>query len=247
MASCCLEGFQWDGTPIGQETTFADHNVYVTGSNTDAAVLIVHDILGWKFPNTRLLADSYARDANVTVYIPDFFGGESIAPDIIYDLVKRAAYDIPGFISRNSKEIREPQITSVAKALKAQYKSVGAIGFCWGGWAVFRLGNKANDNLVDAIVAAHPTHLTEEEIQNVGVPTQILAPETDSQYPPELKAFTNKVLPELGIDYDYQHFAGLDHGFATKGDRSSPVAVKGLERAQTAAAHWFKLHLHHGR
>jgi len=71
MSQCCLSGFKWDGTPVGKETKLANNDTYVTGSNKDVAIMIVHDIFGWTFPNLRLLADHYAQEANATVYLPD--------------------------------------------------------------------------------------------------------------------------------------------------------------------------------
>ncbi len=56
---------------MGKETKLANNNTYVTGSNKDVAIMIVHDIFGWTFPNLRLLADHYAQEANATVYLPD--------------------------------------------------------------------------------------------------------------------------------------------------------------------------------
>ena len=68
----CKIGFNWDGTPTGTESKVGDLNkAYVTGTNKDAAVLLIHDIYGWTFPNLRLLADHFAKEANVTVYLPD--------------------------------------------------------------------------------------------------------------------------------------------------------------------------------
>jgi len=139
-------------------------------------------------------------------------------------------------IGRNSKEIRFPEIEACAKELKSTHKKVGAIGYCYGGWACFQLGGKGK-SLVDAISVAHPSLLTKEEIDNVAVPVQILAPETDGMYTPELKVLrtprqrleysnvcadnvekehTLKVLPERNIEFDYQYFPGLAHGFAAK-------------------------------
>lgn len=71
LSKCCISGFNWDGKPTGKETKLAGLNTYVSGSNKDAAVLIIHDIFGWTFTNARLLADHYANEAGVTVYIPD--------------------------------------------------------------------------------------------------------------------------------------------------------------------------------
>ena len=71
MGECCKSGFLWNGTPVGTETTFSQHPTYVSGSNKDAAVLLVHDAYGWTLNNARLLADHYAKEANVTAYVPD--------------------------------------------------------------------------------------------------------------------------------------------------------------------------------
>lgn len=71
MNKCCVKGFEWTGEPTGKEIKLENLNTYITGSNPDVAILIVHDAFGWTFRNSRLLADHYAREANATVYIPD--------------------------------------------------------------------------------------------------------------------------------------------------------------------------------
>jgi dienelactone hydrolase len=92
---------------------------------------------------------------------------------MLTDPEKRGQFDLMAFIGRNSKEIRFPEIEKTTKELKSKYKKVGAIGYCYGGWAVFQLGAKGK-NLVDCISTAHPSLLTKEEIDAVGVPVQIL-------------------------------------------------------------------------
>lgn len=162
MSSCCKSGFQWDGTPVGKETKLANLNTYVTGSNKDAAVLVIADIFGWTLTNIRLLADHYASEAGVTVYVPDLwvtpprmfgdferkrltlnsFDGEVVTPETMEDPEKFKNFDIGAFMGRHGKDIRGPEIFACAKALKQElgFKKLGAIGFCYGGWAVFRLG-----------------------------------------------------------------------------------------------------------
>ena len=71
MSSCCLSGFEWSGTPVGKETKLANNDAYVTGTNKDAAILLIHDVYGWTFGNTRLLADHFANEVGATVYVPD--------------------------------------------------------------------------------------------------------------------------------------------------------------------------------
>lgn len=167
-----------------------------------------------------------------------------VSAETLEDPKKREAFDLMAFIGRNSKEIRFPEIQNVAKEIRNQgFKKIGAIGFCYGGWAVFQLGAKGS-NLVDAISTAHPSLLTKDEIKNVGVPVQILAPETDPQFSPELKSYANETIPTLGVQYDYQYFPGLVHGFATRGDVNNASQKNGLERAKNAAVHWFVQQLH---
>jgi hypothetical protein len=44
--SCCLQGFAWDGKQRGTIGTLGDNNAYITGSNSSAAILVIHDLFG---------------------------------------------------------------------------------------------------------------------------------------------------------------------------------------------------------
>ncbi|KAH7121645.1 putative endo-1,3-1,4-beta-D-glucanase [Dactylonectria macrodidyma] len=209
MSDCCLKGFQWNAKPKGRDAKLVILNCYITGSNKD------------RFTNTRLLADQYAEEVGATVYIPDIFKGEVIPADILNDQSRWAEMDVPGFLERNSKAIRGSEVIECAGDLRSQHKRIGSIGFCYGGWGVFLFGTKANP-LVDCITTAHPSQLEEIEIENVGVPVQIMAPEKDPWFTDELKAFSNR------------YFPGLEHGFAVRGER------EGMERAKNAAVLWFQ-------
>lgn len=98
--------------------------------------------------------------------------------------------------------------------------------------------------MVDAISTGHPSMLDESEINNISAPVQILAPQHDPIFTPDLKAYCNNVIPALNVEYDYQYFPNLTHGFATRGDPNNPVQKKGLERAKDAVVFWFSQHLH---
>lgn len=84
IRDCCLTGFTWSGTPTGTVGTLAQNRAYITGTNKHAAILLIHDAYGWEFPNNRLLADHLAKEANATVFLPDFFEGEH--PPCTWDL-----------------------------------------------------------------------------------------------------------------------------------------------------------------
>ncbi|MCJ1307918.1 hypothetical protein MMC25_001566 [Agyrium rufum] len=244
---CCKSGFKWDGQPIGTEGKLGENNAYITGTNKHLAVMIVHDIFGWTLPNTRLLADHFAKEANCTAYLPDFFAGEVIPEEALeaaaQDPAKMKALDLASFISRHSKAIRGPEIVACAKSLKSSYAKVGAVGYCYGGWACAQLAANGND-LVDCISIAHPSLLTKEEIDKLGKPVQILAPETDPQLTPELKEYCNRVIPGLGIGYQYDYYPGLVHGFAVKGDPKDVKQRDGMERAKNATVGWLNQWLH---
>jgi dienelactone hydrolase len=73
VAECCMKGFKWEGTPVGTEGTLGKNRAYITGTNAEVAVLLIHDIYGWKLQNIRLLADHFAQEADCTVYVADLY------------------------------------------------------------------------------------------------------------------------------------------------------------------------------
>ena len=79
MSTCCTQGFEWEGTPTGRETTLAGNKTYLAGpADSEAAIIIIHDLFGWTFNNLRLLADHYAREVGVAVYLPDLYAASSL-------------------------------------------------------------------------------------------------------------------------------------------------------------------------
>ncbi|KAL3469132.1 Alpha/Beta hydrolase protein [Aspergillus californicus] len=243
VPKCCITGFTWEGTPTGHTAKLANNDVYISGNNPDIAILFIADLFGWTFPNVRLLADHFAREIDATVYVPDYFGGEILDFDLIAD-EKFDQLDLPGFIGRNGREQREGEIFASARALKKElgYKKVGAVGYCYGGWASFRLGAKEHeaDPLVDAISIGHPSLLTKKDIDEIAVPVQILAPEFDQAYPAELKSYTFETLQKVNVEFDYQHFPGVVHACFIRGDQEKPGERKAMERGKNAAVAWFR-------
>lgn len=164
-------------------------------------------------------------------------------PDILFDRSRYDELDLGAFLKRNSKDVRGPEIIRFAESLKSSYSRIGAIGYCYGGWAVFHLGSNSK-SLVDCISTAHPSMLEKQDIANVNVPTQIIAPEFDYMFTEELKAYSLEALPKTDVAYDYQYFPGLEHGFAIRGDPRNQGERGGMERAKNAASLWFRQWLH---
>jgi dienelactone hydrolase len=135
-----------------------------------------------------------------------------------------------------------PSVKAAAEALKGQYAKVGAIGYCWGGWAVFQLAS--DPALVDVITAAHPAMFGKEDIDKIKVPVQLIAPEEDFTFTPELKQHCLETLPKTGVQWRYDYYAGYKHGFASRGDPTTEQGRAGLERAKRSAVSWFAEFLH---
>jgi dienelactone hydrolase len=242
LSKCCLSGSPWPGTPTGHTGTLSNINTYITGSNPNTAILFVADLFGWTFANNRLLADHFAREIGATVYVPDFFDSEVIDPRILAE-EKWDSFDFAGFMSRNARDVREPEIVECAKTLRQKYKKVGAVGYCYGGWAVFRLASRHHQKhpdgpLVDCISAGHPSLLTKQDIEEVAVPVQILAPEIDPAYTPALKMYTFEMMDKLGVPVDYQHFPGVQHACLVRGDERREGEREAMIRGKGGVVAW---------
>jgi len=240
---CCVSGFAWNGTPSGLTATVPGTSIpsYVAGDNPSAALLMIHDLLGWTFPNARLLADHYAKEGNVTVYLPDFYSGEVLPFEPI--LAERwAEVDLKGFMERNGRDKREPAIFECAKALRRKYENVGAVGFCYGGWAVCRLGSLKTGNddnpLLSYGIMAHPSLVTKEDISGVDIPMLVLAPEHDRPYNAELKMHTFETFQKRGIYFNFVYFPGVYHGGLVRGDEEKPGEREAMIRAKNAVTAW---------
>lgn len=109
---------------------------------------------------------------------------------------------------------------------------------------MFRLGAKGN-GLVDCIIAGHPSILKKEDIDGVDVPVQLLAPEHDAAFSPELKNHFWQVMMARGdLIFDYHHLAGVEHGALVRGDQKKPGERRAMTRAKNAAVAFFMEWLH---
>ncbi|EAQ86229.1 hypothetical protein CHGG_07482 [Chaetomium globosum CBS 148.51] len=231
LSTCCLQASLWEGTPTGTETTLdgvpnPTYIAYPPSTTTTAnAILYIHDLLGWTFPNARLAADALARATNATVYLPDFLGGEVI--DFDAALAGRFhELDMPGLKARNAREVREPEVLAYARVLREVYKGgrVGVVGYCYGGWAALRVGGEefagefGGRGLVDCVAVGHPSMLVPGDVEGLRVPVQFLAPELDEVFTAELKLLAFTALQKSGVPFDYQHFPGVTHGCLQRGN-----------------------------
>jgi dienelactone hydrolase len=74
----CISGTLATETPTGTEVTLHGLRTYVSLPNGQpkAVIVVISDMFGWTLPNSRLLADKYAKNGGFLVYLPDFTSGE---------------------------------------------------------------------------------------------------------------------------------------------------------------------------
>jgi dienelactone hydrolase len=90
----------------------------------------------------------------------------------------------------------------------------------------------------------HPSMMTEKDINELAVPIQILAPETDAAFTAELKTHSFETIQKLGLPFDYQHFPGVVHSCFIRGDQHKPGERGAMERGGNAVVSWFNQFLH---
>lgn len=241
VSSCCLKVFEWDGELTGRIGKLTNNEAYIVGDSPDAAVMIISDLLGWTFSNVRLLADHYAREANATVYIPDFFGSEVLRfgpiPNGEWD-----KFDLSGYKKKLARDTR-------ARDLQLRQGPATEVQEGWRRglllWRVRPLPLRCEGDqppLVDCTTAAQQARLTNEDIDEAAVPVQMLAPEMDNLYTAELKTHSLQTIPKLGVPLDYQHFPGVEHGCLIRGDNKIAGEREAMAGGKNAALSWFMQH-----
>ena len=80
LCPACVTGSLHEGTPAGIIGKIARLPTYIAKPiNTrgkPGVIVIIPDVFGWDFINSRLLADEYAEKSGRTIYLPDFMNGK---------------------------------------------------------------------------------------------------------------------------------------------------------------------------
>ncbi|KAH6643671.1 dienelactone hydrolase [Boeremia exigua] len=241
--TCCAVGVKHEGTPKGSVQTIGDIRAYVSPTpdgSTDNAILLMTDVLGFAFPNVRLIADQFAANGYHTV-IPDVFHGNEIPFPMPAD------FDFPTW--KETKMPREadvdPIYTATIKYLRGKLgvKRLGGVGYCFGGKYVCRF---LQPGKLDAGYTAHPSFVSEEELRGITGPLSIAAAETDQIFPAEKRRESEDILKDVGVPYHMALYSGVEHGFAVKGDLAGQRQRFAKEMAFLQAVFWFDEYVKRG-
>jgi dienelactone hydrolase len=201
--ACCRRGALRTGTPTGKEITLAGRKSYFAAAANGkpvGALVYITDAFGWDVPNARLLADTYAADGNLDVYIPNVLDNDAIPagaftnPSLKFDMAAWAGKII------SLRPEHEGAYIEIVKELRSKYSKVAASGYCWGGYYSIRLAQ--HDDLIDTAIASHPSLVAvPEDIEPIRKPVFFVCAETDQQFGVEKREAAQEILakkPETG-------------------------------------------------
>jgi len=236
----CVTGAVHTGTPVGKTVTITDRETYVTGSDSKTALIYLTDVFGFGHSNHRLLADTFAKEIPATVYLADFLE-ESAFSLLTPEQLKNV--DFAKFSEFNNKEKRNPQHLALAEEIKSKYENIFVVAYCWGAWGAMHLAGKKG--LITAVSINHPSQLDiPKDLEESTVPTLIVAPYTDPQFPQEKRLIAEEIFDkkakEQKIFSKIAVYPGFVHGFAARGDTGDAFIWGGIEDAKTESVLFFR-------
>ncbi|KAK4737867.1 hypothetical protein R3W88_001564 [Solanum pinnatisectum] len=215
---------------IGNLQEIGGLNSYVSGSiHSKLAILLISDVFGYEAPLLRKLADKVAASGYLVV-VPDFFYGEPL---------DREKHDLQTWFKAHGIDKGCEDAKVVVEYLKSKgVSTIGAAGFCWGGMVVSQLAKY--ESTIDAAVILHPGPITVDDINEVKVPTAILAAEHDNIFPPDqAKLLGNALSAKPEIESFVKIFPGVEHGWTVRYNVEDESAVKAAEEAHSDMLNWF--------
>jgi len=247
MSCCknCTRGVRTEAIPEGTYEDINGIKTYLVTPKTDhpkdRAVLFVPDVFGFDFVNNTGLADNFARKG-FKVYSPDLFEGDPVPPDA---LNPGSGFDLKKWLPNHSPEHTGNRLRKVIEGLKEQgITAFGATGYCYGARLVFDF---AFEGLIHVAVVAHPSLLKEQDldiyVKKSKAPLLINSCEFDDAFPPSLGEIADEKFANFAPGYHRAYFEGVRHGFASRGDTSTPEVKTAKEGAFDNSAEWFDKYL----
>ncbi|XP_009069605.1 PREDICTED: carboxymethylenebutenolidase homolog [Acanthisitta chloris] len=223
---------------LGHEVQIEYLKAYVCGPTflTDKAVIVVHDVFGWRFPDIRFIVDFIARHGYIAI-CPDFFKGS--------EPWKSTDHwgDFADWMKDHDPMKVDKEADVVLKYLKEQCgaKKIGIVGFSWGGMAVHHLMLK-NPQLI-AGVSHYGIIRDSEERYNLLNPTFFIFGEKDHTISlDQVTLLEEKLQQYCKVQYKIKVYPGQVHGFAQlKPEDMKPDDKPYIEEARKDMIDWIKM------
>jgi carboxymethylenebutenolidase len=238
------------GTPSGDIKDVAGVPTYVTKSQSGSgSIILATDIYGLGITNAKIVADTLAQEAGITVYAPDYFKGDPMkTSDFVFP--KSTEEDKPSEdqMGANMKNMGEwvqkghgpdvtyPMVKSLISELSSK-GSVGIVGFCYGGKIA---GLAAQDGNVKGAAIYHAAMLEESEADNVKVPVLLNMADWDPTFNGVEEAWQAKLKEKNLLDSRSKKYSKTIHGFGSRPDQSKPEIMEAYKEALSNTAEFFK-------
>lgn len=223
-------------------------------------MIFLTDIFGYDLPNTRLLADEYAK-AGFYVYVPDILSGDALPIDLLQnieprladkeqaglvDTVKNTAITttrLYPWVARHTEAVTLPIVQHAVDEVRKipGTGKLGAVGFCFGGrYAILMAHGK-----VDAAYACHPSLVAVPgDFEAVTKPLSIAVGTKDSLLDDASNDKIKEVLDKkTDVTTEVVKYQDQVHGFSLRGDWSSDKDKKAMDDALQQGINWFKTSL----
>jgi len=231
------------------------------------AIILLTDVFGLPLGNPKLLADGFAKEVGLDVYVPDMFAGtppideKTIQP---YDhsevgvkppLWKNLGYTwqvlwgVPSMLTTNSRANVTARMRTFIEALKKEkgLEKVGAVGYCFGGMIIAEL---APYYLLSSAVICHPGGFKHNLVDEMDFPTSWITCEEDFTFPPTAAeavesrlAARAKSAQEGGKpapEYEFKKYMGTRHGFACRPALEVKDVREAFEKAGEQTVGWVR-------
>lgn len=258
MASCCppnsVPFLASDYAAKGSKRALqGGTEVYVASPATETGKAIIYfsDVWGWDSGRTRAICD-FLAEQGYKVYAPKvlqapFEGGtdgDGLPPS--FDMAARGA-EFKDWITtvpwEGSVKDKAAEVMACIKAEGAQ--SIGAVGTCWGGWAVCQTSKM--DAAIKAAVVPHPSIGVEGLYGGDAVAlckaTQcpiLLMPAGNDAADYDKGGNLFEALPE---GTSTKRYSDMKHGWLPRGDTSNPDTLRDVQDAMKEMAAFFSSHL----
>jgi len=235
----------------GTVEKLGDLTVYISrptkAKNNGAGVIVLYDVHGFSGGRIKGVCDSFAEAGFLTV-MPDVYGGTNITEQGGFGSETGNA-----FLTGVNWAALRPQLDACARYCeKNGAEVVGAAGFCWGAWAVFKY---AATGEIAAGVSCHPSlrvgNLFHGETE-AGVAAAVLCPQLllpAANDPAEHYGEDGSVVAAVraahgaGLACETHTFADMQHGWVPRGDASDPAVARDVADALARAVAFFEAHL----
>ncbi|OJI96469.1 hypothetical protein ASPVEDRAFT_122415 [Aspergillus versicolor CBS 583.65] len=222
------------GMPAGQFKNISGietYHSYPPGSNTSTkAILFISNLSGISLLENRILADSIAANGYLAV-MPDLFEGEAIDED--------AGQDLTDWHARHPEEKIDRIINITIRYLREEVgaQRIGGVGYCFGGKYVPRFLSGGRG--IDVGFIAHPSFLTETEIEGITNPISIAAGTLDEAFNMSSKVRAENILGSNNVTFQSNLYFAAPHGFAISVNQSNPQQAYVKEASFVQAVTWF--------